>query len=104
MIRKTAKKLAAFKSPDGAFSYNIGVAAPYTQGVHVSLGIHEGEVNGTVLAVNGVTRTVFQCLGVKRPPLFSREDVEHLACVIENVKPVTKKPVPEQYKNDPSIK
>jgi hypothetical protein len=103
MIRKTAKKLAAFKTPDGAFSYCIGKAAPYTQGVHVSLGIHEGEVNGTVLAVNGVTRTVFQCLGVKRPPLFSADDVRYLAKRISEFKTTEKKPIPEEYKNDPAI-
>lgn len=103
MIRKTAKKLAAFKAPDGAFTYCIGKAAPYTQAVHVSLGIHEGEVNGTVLAVNGVTRTVFQCLGVKRPPLFSSDEVRYLADAISRSSPIEKKPIPEQYKNDPAI-
>ena len=103
MIRKTAQKLAAFKAPDGAFTYCIGKAAPYTQAVHVSLGIHEGEVNGTVLAVNGVTRTVFQCLGVKRPPLFSSDDVRYLADAISRSAPIEKKPIPEQYKNDPAI-
>lgn len=103
MIRKTAKKLAAFKRIDGAFSYSIGNAAPYTQGVHVSLGIDEGEVNGSVLAVNGVTRSIFNCLGVKRPPLYSEDDVKHLAEVIARFEPRKKLPVPEQYKNDPKI-
>ncbi|MBQ7387374.1 MAG: hypothetical protein IJW03_04315 [Clostridia bacterium] len=103
MIHKTAKKLSAFKTPDGAFSFCIGKAAPYTQGVHVSLGIHEGEVNGTVLAVNGVTRSVFQCLGVKRPPLFSSDDVRRLAEIISDFKPREKKPVPAEYRDDPAI-
>jgi hypothetical protein len=71
--------------------------------VHVSLGIHEGEVNGTVLAVNGVTRTVFQCLGVKRPPLFSADDVRYLAKRISEFKTTENKPIPEEYKNDPAI-
>ncbi len=104
MIRKTAKKLAAFKRPDGAFSYCVGYAAPYTQGVHVSLGIDEGEVNGTVLSVNGVTRSIFACLGINRPPLFSYEQMTRFAKALTEQKPSEKLPVPEQYKNDPPVK
>ena len=104
MIRKTARKLAAFKRPDGAFSFCIGYAAPYTQGVHVSLGIDEGEVNGTVLSVNGVTRSIFACLGVTRPPLFSSEEMARFAEKLDAFKPRKKLPVPEQFKNDPPVK
>ena len=103
MIRKTAKKLAAFKRPDGAFSFNLDCAAPYTQGVHVALGVDESEVNGTVLAVNGVTRSIYNCLGVKRAPLYTESDVKHLIELIEQYEPVKKMPVPEQFKNDPKI-
>lgn len=104
MIRKTAKKLAAFKRSDGAFSYCIGYAAPYTQGVHVSLGIDEGEVNGSVLAVNGVTRSIFACLGIPRPSLYSILDVEHLINIMSSWTPREKLPVPEQFKDDPPRK
>ena len=104
MIRKTAQKLAAFKRPDGAFSYNIGYAAPYTQGVHVSLGIDEGEVNGTVLSVNGVTRSIFACLGIKRPPLFSYEQMQGFAKALTENAPIVKSPVPEKYKDHPAVK
>ena len=104
MIRKTAKKLEAFKRPDGAFSYCVGHAASYTQAVHVSLGIDEGEVNGTVLSVNGVTRSIFACLGVKRPPLFSSEQIKRFADAMEKNPIPEKRPVPEQYKDDPPVK
>ena len=104
MIRKTAKKLAAFKRPDGAFSYCIGYASPYTQGVHVSLGVDEGEVNGTVLSVNGVTRSIFACLGIKRPPLFSSEQIKGFADAIERTPVAEKRPIPEEFRNDPPVK
>lgn len=104
MIRKTVEKLRAFKRPDGAFSYCIGYAAPYTQGTHVSLGIDESEVNGTVLAINGVSRSIFACLGVTRPPVFSCEDVERLVEIMSGWEPKEKLKVPERFASDPPTK
>ena len=104
MIRKTAKKLAAFRRPDMAFSFNIGYSAPYTQGTHVSLGFDEGEVNGSVLAINGVSRSIFACLGVPRPPIFSCDDVERFLNIVNGFTPRAKLPVPDKHKNDPPVK
>ena len=104
MIIKTAKKLAAFRRPDMAFSYNVGYSAPYTQGTHVSLGYDEGEVNGSVLAINGVSRSVFACLGVPRPPIFGCDDVERFLAAVERFTPREKLPVPEKFKDHPPVK
>lgn len=104
MIRKTVKKLSAFRRPDCAFSYTPSGSAPYTQGTHVSIGVDEGEVNGTVLAINGVSRSIFACLGVPRPPIYDCDDVEYLVKKMSVARTPKKLPVPEQYKDDPPVR
>ena len=104
MIRKTTQKLRAFQRHDKAFSYTPTGSAPYTQGTHVSLGFDEGEVNGSVLSINGVSRSIFACLGVARPPIYSCDDVEHLIRLMLEAKPVAKRPVPDEYRNEPPVK
>ena len=76
MIEKTIEKLNKFRHPDGSFSYCQRVSASHTQGTHVSLGVEEGDVNGTALAMNTMSSTIFEVLGISRVPLYSPDDLD----------------------------
>ena len=91
MIAKTIEKLAKFRKPDGSFSYEQKRSAPTTQGVPVSLGVYEGDVNGTALAMNTMSGTVFEVLGISRVPLYGPDDLEILMSILKAQKPPVKK-------------
>ena len=74
LIDKTIEKLAMFKKPDGSFSYEPHRSQPRTQGVPVSLGEDEGDVNGLACAMHYTLRSIIAVLGIKHIPLISTED------------------------------
>ena len=55
-------KLAKFRQEDGTFGYNQGTSSPTTQGVPVSLGFPEGDVNAVALAMD-MYNCVYSVLG-----------------------------------------
>lgn len=73
LIDKTIEKLSLFKKPDGSFSYNPDSSQPKTQGVPVSLGENEGDVNGLACAMHYTMRGIFTVLGIKKIPMISHE-------------------------------
>ena len=86
MIAKTIEKLRRFQKPGGSFSYLQARSAPETQGVPVSLGLCEGDVNGTALAMNTMTATIFEVLGVPRVPLYGDEERRLLLKMLETAR------------------
>ena len=101
MIDKTVEKLAKFRKPDGSFSYCQKFSSPHTQGTPVSLGVYEGDVNGTALAMNTMSGTIFEVLGIARVPLYSPADFEEFVRILKEQKVPEKKPVPA---DNPSFK
>ena len=73
MIYNSMKKLDKFKQADGTFGYNQGSSASHTQGVWVSKGLPEGDVNATALA-SSMYRAVFTVLGYNAVPLCDYRD------------------------------
>ena len=63
LVDETIAKLAKFRQDDGSYSYCMGYSSPTTQGVTVSLGFAEGDVNATALAMDTYQR-VFSVLGL----------------------------------------
>ena len=63
LIEETIAKLDKFKVDDGSYAYCMGYSSPTTQGVPVSLGLYEGDVNATALAMDTYQR-VFSVLGL----------------------------------------
>ncbi len=53
-IRKSAEKCKPFLCPDGAYSYAIKFSSCTSQASRVSLGLKEGDVNGTVINCMGI--------------------------------------------------
>jgi hypothetical protein len=76
MIDATIRKIGLFRKPDGSFSYFQDKSAPTTQGVPVSLGLYEGDVNGTAVAVNYLTNSLLAALGLPIIPMFNENDRE----------------------------
>jgi len=63
LLRATKRKLELFKKPDGSFSYFHNCSAPISQGAKASLGVYEGDVNASALAL--ITKNKpFSVLGI----------------------------------------
>ena len=80
MVDMTIKKLALFRQEKGSYSYYQGRSAPTTQGVTVSLGLPEGDVNGTICAIQYTLDAIFGSLGITKVPLNKPSE---LADIIE---------------------
>lgn len=102
MINKTIKKLKCFKKISGGYSYYKGYSPAYAHGVHTALGINEGDVNATVIALHGVRSNIFYSLGLTVPPIWQLEELTRL---LEKPRKVIKKrPKPKKFESDPSVK
>lgn len=75
LIDKTIEKLKKFQKPDGSFSYEQHRSAPSTQGVPVSLGVYEGDVNGLACAMHYPMGGIFSVLGINRIPMCNHDDL-----------------------------
>ena len=95
MIGNSIEKLKPFKQADNTFSYRKGSSSPTTQGVEVSLGYPEGDVNATCLA-SSMYRCVFTDVGLPVVPLCTAEDGERFIATVSRAKPIVKKPRPEK--------
>jgi hypothetical protein len=74
LIDKTIEKLNKFRKPDGSFSYEQHRSAPTTQGVPVSLGVYEGDVNGLACAMHYPLGGIFSVLGINKIPMCNHDD------------------------------
>ena len=90
----TTEKLAVFAKETGGFSYNRENSAPTTQGTSVSLGVAEGDVNATNIAVNSISGLAFASMGIDRVPIWNSEDFDRWISIIQSFdSDVEKKPV-----------
>ncbi|MBQ7386967.1 MAG: hypothetical protein IJW03_02250 [Clostridia bacterium] len=74
LVDKTIEKLKKFQKPDGSFSYEQHRSAPETQGVPVSLGVYEGDVNGLACAMFYPLHSIFPLLGIKKVHMCNHDD------------------------------
>ena len=73
-IRASTKKISEFQKPDGSFSYEQHRSSPTTQGVPVSRGEWEGDVNGLACAMHYPLGSIFGVLGIKKIPMCNYDD------------------------------
>ena len=92
MIENTKAKLAKFIQADGTYGYNQGTSSPTTQGVPVSLGMPEGDVNATDLAYDTYA-DAFSVLGYTAVKLCDYRDGERVLEIMRNLTSVEKIPV-----------
>jgi len=64
IVDATIAKLEKYHHPDGSFSYFAHRSAPYTQGTYVSLGLNEGDVNGTAVGIHYILNAMWGWFGV----------------------------------------
>ena len=85
-IRKSAEKIYAFAKPDGSYSYAKNYPSPTSQGMPVCTPwIREGDVNGSVIAINGIKNHIYISLEIKnRVPLFGREEWDRYLEILES--------------------
>ncbi len=98
LVNKTIEKLSLFRHADGSFSYDLGSSAPYTQGTWVSLGLEEGDVNATIIAINAIRNGILNCFNLPNIPLLNNRHFEKFLAIIESSEPIEKIPTP---KGDP---
>lgn len=82
MIDATIEKLEKFRYPDGSFSYLQGRSAENMQGVIVSKGLAEGDVNGTTVAIYYVLNSLFPLIDADRLPLLTEENYKEFLEVV----------------------
>ena len=86
----TVDKLLVFKKETGGFSYTREFSAPTTQGTPVSLGLREGDLNATNIAVNSISSHIFSCAGLERPDIWNFEDFDKFIDTMKNLGPIEK--------------
>lgn len=98
LLNITIDRLQKFKKPDGGFSYYPTQASPTSQGVVISLGIAESDMNATMLGAASLREDIYRMLHCYKTPCF---DIyrDLFIKTVENAKPVVKK-TKEQYIKD----
>ena len=76
MVRVTTAKTLKFKKDDGSFGYTHSYSPAQSQKAPAAVPYTvEGDVNGGVIAVTGVTRNMLNALGIDMP-IYYRSDYE----------------------------
>lgn len=92
-IIKSAEKIADFEKPDGSFSYGRLYSSTTSQGMPVALpNSDEGDVNATVIAINGIKNHIYESLGLNgyKVPLFGEAERRIYVNILNELGPVIK--------------
>lgn len=74
IIDTTIEKQTVFKKEQGSFSYLPERSDPASQGLRLSLGLAEGDVNATAVSMHYVSDALFDIFGVGIVPMLRYED------------------------------
>ena len=75
LIRACTTKILAYRNDNGSFSYWEDRTGTHAQGALVSLGVDDGELNGTLLATGSITGLV-SIMGLPTVRVYGTEDYE----------------------------
>lgn len=98
MLDSMVTSLAAFRQPDQGYSWSPSGSSPTSQGARVSLGLKEGDVNGTLLAM--LLRRDAYLLAGKTPPNLWASQRSTYWNAIKNIIPPSKDPVDNEVDFD----
>jgi hypothetical protein len=86
MSAAAAKLRCYYYEPEGAFHYNWYDGASTSQGVPVSLGLHEGDVNATVINCTGVIHNSLKALELNEyyVPVFDSQGYEKFLAAVKH--------------------
>jgi len=96
MVSMTIEKLRLFRQEQGSYSYYQTGSAPTTQGVYVSLGVPEGDVNGTICAIQYTLSAIFESIGVPEIPLCRTSQLDGVLKIMTEGGQVVKNPPAEK--------
>ncbi len=96
MIDVTIQKLNLFRQEQGSYSYYQSGSAPTTQGVYVSLGVPEGDVNGTICAIDYTLDAIFGSIGISTIPLNRTTQFAEVLAIMTDGGAIVKNPVAEK--------
>ncbi len=95
MIYGAAEKLRAFRKPDASYSYYPDRSHPLIYSSRSSLGVYEGDVNGTLLGIKSISDAVCAAFGFDHSvPLFCYKHGEMFADLCAKNEKIIKKPCP----------
>ena len=84
LIRASKEKTLVFRKDDGSFSYFPTKSSATSQGALVSLGLNEGDVNATGLAL-GVLSSMCTAYEITRLDVFSTKDGEAFVKAVSDI-------------------
>ncbi len=73
LINACTRKIIAYRNDNGSFSYWEDRTGTHAQGAFVSLGVDDGELNGTLLATGSITGLI-SIMGLPTVRVYSSED------------------------------
>lgn len=89
-ILNSYEKIKGYKKADGGFSHSYYNGTPDHQGLPISTRENCGDVDATCIGSTGVTRVMFEALGLTRVPILMHSDWMRYRNILENLTPVVK--------------
>ena len=89
-IINTFNKVSGYKKADGGFGHSYYSGTPDHQGLPVSTSENAGDVDATCIGSTGLTRVMYEALGLKRVPILMHSDYMRYVNILENLNPVVK--------------
>ena len=91
-ITNSYNKILGYKKPDGGFAHVYTKGTVNHQGLPVSTGINESDVDATCIGTTGLTREMFEALGISelKPCLYYEADWMHYVDILLKQQPVIK--------------
>ena len=97
MLDCLIQKLSLFRKTDGSYSYYPGGSLATIYGTTVSLGVYEGDVNGTLIAIKSISDAACNVLGLGASiPLFTPEHGNLFVQLCSEAEAPVKKPRPSE--------
>ena len=94
LISSTLVNLGDFHREDGSFSFLPGKSSPNIYNTPVSLGLEEGDINGTLCGIGQMAEAICGALGSPLIPVFNYHHGQILLEAMKNATPVTKRRLP----------
>ena len=89
-ILNTYEKIKGYKKADGGFAHSYYRGTPDHQGMPISTTENAGDVDATCIGSTGLTRVMFEALGLTRVPILMTSDWMNYLNILENLEPVSK--------------
>ena len=97
MLDALVRELGRFHYDDSSFSYYPGKSNPTIYKTSICLGVAEGDVNGTLLALSSVYNSACYVLGVPQIPMFDYKHADLFSRLLAEAKSPEKSSVASKF-------